>query len=175
MKQDVLQPIDVLVCLKMSMPGSVSKSFKQLEEELCIHSATLHRATKRAQDAGLIKVDRSLNRTVFLNFLRHGIKYAFYVKRGGLTRGIPTAYATAPLDQHMTEAHEIPVWPDVEGYVRGFAVSPLHPNVPEAAKRDRALYELLALVDAIRIGNTREYKLAVEFLEKRLKPEAFNA
>jgi hypothetical protein len=40
--------------------------------------------------------------------------------------------------------------------------------VPEAARQDERLWELLALVDAIRIGNARERSLAVRELKKRL-------
>lgn len=42
--------------------------------------------------------------------------------------------------------------------------------MPEAALRDPTLYELLALLDAIRDGRARERALAEKALEKRLKP-----
>ena len=41
--------------------------------------------------------------------------------------------------------------------------------VPHAALRDPALYELLALVDAIRDGRAREWNLAERVLVRRLK------
>jgi hypothetical protein len=41
--------------------------------------------------------------------------------------------------------------------------------VPHAALRDPALYELLALVDAIRDGRARERNLAERVLVRRLK------
>jgi hypothetical protein len=47
-------------------------------------------------------------------------------------------------------------------------LKPLHPAVPDAARRDNRLWELLALVDAIRIGNARERNLAGRELKKRL-------
>ena len=37
--------------------------------------------------------------------------------------------------------------------------SPLYKNVPTAARRDPKLYELLALVDAIRDGRARDERL----------------
>ena len=49
--------------------------------------------------------------------------------------------------------------PDPMGNSRGLIVEPLHPNVPKAAKKDSYLYELLALVDALRIGGPREVSL----------------
>ena len=60
------------------------------------------------------------------------------------------------------------VWADPEGKVRGEALEPLYPSVPRAARADEALYELLALVDAVRAGRARERELAVAALRKRL-------
>jgi len=48
-------------------------------------------------------------------------------------------------------------------------LEPLYKNVPYAALRDPALYELLALVDAIRDGRARERNLAERDLVRRLK------
>jgi hypothetical protein len=62
-----------------------------------------------------------------------------------------------------------PVWPDPEGSTRGVAFEPLYPTVPQAARRDPALYELLALVDAVRDGRARERKIAEKELVKRLR------
>ena len=60
-------------------------------------------------------------------------------------------------------------WPDPSGPVRGTAFEPLYRNVPEAAKRDSRLYELLALIDAIRDGRARKRKLAEKELVTRLR------
>ena len=60
-----------------------------------------------------------------------------------------------------------PVWPHKDGTVRGVAFFPLYPTVPDAAKNNSALYELLALVDAVRGGSMRERALAIAELDKR--------
>ena len=52
--------------------------------------------------------------------------------------------------------------------MRGLAFAPLYPSVPAAALQDSRLYELLALVDAIRDGRARERKFAAKELESRL-------
>jgi hypothetical protein len=44
--------------------------------------------------------------------------------------------------------------------------------VPQAALEDKRLYELLALVDALRDGRARERELAVKELTKRLEVSA---
>jgi hypothetical protein len=104
------------------------------------------------------------------DFLLHGIQYVFIPERGQLNRGMPTAYASAPLDSYFVEDNEPPpVWPDPEGDVRGESFSPLYKSAPSAAKKDSKLYQLLALVDAIRGGRARERDIAKKELKKRLE------
>ena len=62
-----------------------------------------------------------------------------------------------------------PVWPWPNGDTRGVGLEPLYKSVPRAALRDPALYQLLALVDAIRDGRARERNLAERDLVDRLK------
>ncbi len=50
----------------------------------------------------------------------------------------------------------------------GCEFSPLYKSVPQAARRDAKLYELLALVDAIRAGGGQEREAAVRELQARL-------
>ena len=61
-----------------------------------------------------------------------------------------------------------PVWPDPEGDTRGYEFSPLYKSVPKAASKDRILYELLVIVDAIRDGRAREREIAIKELKARL-------
>jgi hypothetical protein len=92
------------------------------------------------------------------------------VSKGAATRGVPTSYAAKPLKKSIVPGDEPPpVWPFAEGPVRGYAFSPLHKNVPKAALADPQLYELLALVDALRDGKARERELAARELSKRLE------
>ena len=60
-----------------------------------------------------------------------------------------------------------PVWPYKDGSVRGEALHPIYPSVPDAALRNPALHELLALFDAIRGGSFRERALAIKMLDGR--------
>ena len=84
-------------------------------------------------------------------------------------RGMPTAHAAPPLNRHIRESSEPPpVWPTAEGLQRGTEFSPLAKNVPSAARRDKKLYELLALVDAIRDGRAREREIAITELTQRI-------
>ena len=165
----MLQPQDVLVGLKFAASPAQPIGYERLADELGIGLSSAHRSVQRLTKAGLLSPERKVNRAALLEFVLHGVRYAYYVKPGELTRGLPTAYAAPPLAGIIRSGSEIPVWPDPEGTVRGYAVTPLHKSAPEAAKRDPDLYELLALVDAVRIGRVRERKIASELLTERLK------
>ena len=58
---------------------------------------------------------------------------------------------------------------------RGEGLQALHPCVPGAALRDAALYELLALFDALRAGRARERGMAAQRLPLLIDPEAARA
>lgn len=85
---------------------------------------------------------------------------------------MPTGYAALALSELISApAGEPPaVWPDKDGTVRGAPLYPLCPTASRAARRDSALYELLALFEAIRAGSHRERVLAQQFLDQRWMP-----
>jgi len=129
---------------------------------------------KRSIYAGIAYYDRNnniprVNRPIMYNFIIHGLKYVFPASISLMTRGIPTSFASPALREHVeTAGGLIYVWPDPEGKEMGQSIEPLFPSVPFAVRQDRQLYEFLALVDAIRLGNAREVKLAKSQLEKGL-------
>lgn len=172
----ILKPQDVLVMLKLVALGKKSWSYSWLAESLGMSPSQLHSAVQRALSVQLAVKNEEVISPHIRNleeFLVHGLKYAFVPEIGRLTRGIPTAYAAPPLDKHFAESTEPPpVWPTAEGTVRGVSFSPLYKLAPQAAQADLALYELLALVDAIRGGRARERALAIKELGKRLEKYA---
>ena len=86
-----------------------------------------------------------------------------------MVAGVPTAHAAPPLNARIApSADPPPVWPSIAGSVRGMALIPLYPTAPAAALRSPALYENLALFDALRAGNARERALAQKLFEARL-------
>jgi len=167
-----LKPQDILVVLKLVALGQRPWSYAWLAVNLGMSPSQLHSAVRRALAAQLAVKKEDVITPHIRNleeFLVHGLRYVFVAEIGRLTRGIPTAYAAPPLDKHFPESAEPPpVWPDPEGTVRGLAFSPLYKLAPQAARSDPALYELLALVDAIRGGRARERDLAIKELGKRL-------
>jgi hypothetical protein len=52
--------------------------------------------------------------------------------------------------QIVGSGNQPPVWPDPEGEVRGVGFEPRYKVMSKAARKDPVLYELLALVDALR-------------------------
>jgi hypothetical protein len=101
--------------------------------------------------------------------VKHGLKYAFPAKPGAPQRGVATGFAAPMLEgQLLSSGADIHVWPYAEGSKRGSSITPLFRSVPEAALKDERLYELLALVDAIRLGNQREANLAQDRFEERM-------
>jgi hypothetical protein len=166
-----LLPQDVVLVAKLVSYGGMRPSMAQIAADLSLSPSQVHLSLKRLERSRL--VDPQSRRPVLRaveEFLIHGVKYAFPAQRGEATRGMPTAHAARPLNEQIAEADDLPpVWPDPEGGVRGVTLEPLHKSVPKAAKKDPALHELLALVDALRDGRARERQLAERQLSARLR------
>jgi hypothetical protein len=123
-------------------------------------------ALERLRISGLLASDkRKPNSASILEFLIHGLKYVFPAQLGTISRGIPTAHSGAKLSQKIVSDTNY-VWASEEGTIKGIMVSPLYDSVPYAAIRDPKLHNLLALIDAIRIGRAREKNMAIKELEK---------
>jgi len=169
----VLKPQDLLVVLKLWVGRERPWTYPLLAQELGVSLSEVHGAVKRAAQAGFLLepgLAQAPNPLALREFLVHGAKFAFPAERGGMTRGIPTAHAAPPLKAEiLTDDEPPPVWPHPEGTERGAAFEPLYPAAPMAALRDPVLYEMLALLDAIRGGRARERQRAITLLEERLK------
>jgi hypothetical protein len=182
-----LHPQDVAVVLKMVANRDTGKrwTYADLSKDLFMSVSQVFRSVDRAEAARLLnpptvppppgsgeevpRVGMWPNNKNLKEFLIHGVKYAFPVERAGSTRGVPTAEAAPPLKRHFRQDFPLPpVWPYAEGSVRGIEFSPLYKNAPQAALRDSKLYELLALVDAIREGRAREREMAIRELSARI-------
>ena len=161
---------DVVVLAKLVSYGGGRPPIAQVAGDLGLSPSQVHASLKRLGRSRLIdgQTGRPLLKAVE-EFLIHGVKYAFPVQRGEATRGIPTASAAPPLNVHITENDLPPVWPEADGDLRGVTLEPLHKAAPKAARRDPALYELLALIDALRDGRVRERQQAEKELSVRLR------
>jgi len=169
----ILKPQDVVILLKLVAWGPQPWTYQRLAVELSISQSEAHAGVRRAVAARLMSdAATAAGRPIIPaleEFLLHGVRYAYPPERGELTRGMPTGYAAPPLNSVIVQPNEPPpVWPYAEGTVRGYSFAPLYPTVPAAASRDPKLYELLALVDAMRDGRARERNLAAKELASRL-------
>lgn len=170
----ILKPQDVLVGLSMCCRKARNDTYAEKAEKLGMSASEVHAAEKRLCEARLVDVDtREIRRGPMLEFLVHGVPYAFATSPKEWTRGVPTAWAAPVLSSKIALSDQpSPIWPDPEGMVQGVAVQPLYRSVVQAVKKDSELYDLLSLVDALRIGRVREKKIAEEEIRNRLKQYA---
>ena len=149
-------------------------SARGLAAVLGISKSEVNASINRSVDVGLAIYDRitnhpKANKKAILDFIVSGIKYVFPAKPAEMIRGIPTSFSAPVLKDELKSAGEYKyVWPDVNGHEKGQSVKPLFKSVPLAVKQDQRLYEYLALIDAIRLGNPREENLAIRILEEKL-------
>jgi hypothetical protein len=168
-----LKPQDLLVLLKRAANPDRAWTYATLGEALELSASQVHRSVQRVIDAGMAisrgRGDWDVVPEALVEFAVHGVKYAFPARLGAVRRGIPTSFGASPLSAQISAAPgEAPVWPHPRGQLRGPALPPLHRGAPEAALADPALYEFLALLDALRVGRSRERSLAQKILSERL-------
>ena len=168
-----LKPQDIVVALKLCTYPNERPPFSVLANELSLSPSEVHAAFGRLRASRLLHgpgLKDQLNISALEEFLIHGLKYVFPAEHGDVTRGIPTSYAAEPLKSEIAMSNDFPpVWPWPEGDTRGIGLEPLYRKVPRAALRDPGLYQLLALVDAIREGRARERTIAEQELRHRLR------
>lgn len=167
-KHSGLRPQDIVILLKIIAFGKKDWMMKDLASELGISPSEVSESLNRSMISGLIDASKkNVFRKSLLEFLKYGFKYVFPQRPGAYSRGIATAHSASPLKNHF-KSEEHFVWPDANGDLRGLTIEPLYSGVVQAALKDAELYELLSLVDAIRVGKVREQQMAMEMLEKKL-------
>ncbi len=172
-RQWALKPQDLAVAFKLVALQGDQPSYAALAKQLRLSPFEAHAAVQRLMAARLaVERDGAVRPSMaaLRTFVISGAPYAYPPVRGEATIGFPTAHAVAPLKGRVHASDSsIPVWPHPDGSVRGEALLPLYEKLPLAAGNDPKLYELLALFDALRIGQARERELARKMLEERLQ------
>lgn len=167
-QQPTMSPLDVVVLLKLISLNDQPWNQKPLAEALFMSQSEISKSVARSRYAGLLDPSgKKVRKLALLDFLKSGIAYVFPQQPGAVVRGIPTAHSAAPLNQ-VIQSNEPYVWPSAKGTVRGQSIVPLYPSVVDAIQHDSQLHELLALVDALRVGRAREKELALAELQKRI-------
>ena len=168
LQQQIISPQDIVVLLKIITYGKEPWYQVPLAEELFISQAEVSRSLARSKFAGLLDpASKHVFKLALMEFLQYGIRYVFPQRPGAIVRGIPTAHSAMPLKE-VIQSEENYVWPSGKGTMRGQSIIPLYPSVVDAVRADPKLYELLALVDTLRVGRAREKKLAIELLTERV-------
>lgn len=171
-----------LVCLQQESQSGSSiacnladqYSVRALGAGLDVSKTEVSTSIRRSIDIGMAIKDRKsgypkANKKALLEFVVYGLKYVFPAKPAEIVRGVPTAFSAPVLkDKLLSLGDYLYVWPYAEGCEKGQSIQPLFKSVPKTALKDDCLYEYLALVDAIRLGNAREANLAAEMLKEKL-------
>jgi len=141
----------------------------EMADCLKISQSEISKAMNRNVIAGLVSPDKTrVNKLALREFLIYGIKYVFPPQPGHSARGIATAHSAPPVKEHISEGGEHYVWTYYKGTKRGNTIVPLYANIPKIVGNQPDLYELLTIIDTLRIGKRREIEIAINELDKRL-------
>lgn len=137
---------------------------QDLVQSLRISLSEVSESLDRSMFSGLLdNSKKKVNRQGLNNLLIYGIQYIFPVQPGALVRGIPTAHSFSKFRKEFNSNIQY-VWQDDEGTDIGQEIEPFYKKQVFAIKQDHTMYEVLALIDLLRIGKKRE----VEFATKKL-------
>lgn len=163
-----MKPQDVVVLLKLILEEGNPWTQISIAKALLMSQSEVSESLARSGYARLLyEKGRKVARQPFVDLLQYGIALVFPQQPGNVVRGIPTAHSAAPLNK-LIQSDDNYVWPYAKGNVRGHAIQPLYHSVLPLIENDIELYEMLALVDALRVGKAREKSLAVDLLKKKI-------
>ena len=172
-RQPTLRPQDLLVALRVFTLGGGISTLADIALPLHVSVSEVHGALRRLTEARLFNpATRNAHAANLYEFIVHGVRYWLPPVVGPLGRGLATAGFGPPLKTLLADvapgSASSFVWPLADGREMGQQLRPFFPTVPMAAAADPALHELLALVEAFRVGSARERKLGTQELGRRL-------
>ena len=170
-----LKEQNLIVLLKKLTPQGKVLSANRLAVSLGMSASTVSECLERCKKAQLVDRNKKRVNTLALQeFLVHGIQYIFPAEAGRVGRGIPTYISASPIKEQISNSSESYVWHDVKGSARGQQIQPLYSTIPQAVKEDNELYQLLVIVDTLRMGRVREREIAIAELTKHINGYAEN-
>ncbi len=170
----MLQPKDLVatLVLGLSRPKDGHLSIAALAGLLNRQASPVHKSLQQSVEARLVSrsgatsnasVMYTARREAVREFVQHGVRYVYACRLLPRVRGIATAWSAPPLCDHINStAATLVVWPDSSGDARGEGIEPLHASALFAARRNPVVYAAFALIDAIRVGQARERRIATE-------------
>jgi len=169
-KHNGMRPQDIVVLMQIIAQGDIEWRNIDIANSIRLSPSEVSEALNRCKVAGLIDLKkRVVNVNSFIEFIIYGLKYVFPAEPGAVVKGIPTAHSASPIKEHITAGMDVYVWPYAKGSHRGQAIEPLYKTLPQIVQDSKLFYELLVIVDAIRVGRVREVTIAIDELNKRLK------
>jgi len=167
-KHNGMRPQDIVILLKIIAINNNNWQLKNLATLLHLSASEVSESLNRSRVAGLIDYKKEkIKRQSLMEFIEHGLHYVFPQAPGTIVNGIPTAHSHPFMKQYF-DSELMYVWNDFKGKEKGLAIEPLYPKQVDAIKHDEVLYKMLALVDVIRVGKTREIAVAVKELNKMI-------
>lgn len=168
----MLRPSDIASLLYLRIHPA--DSYGAMAERLGISKSTAHGGVQRLVRNRLAHASDRAMATVAdgptLDFLSFGVPYAFAPDTVPDARGVLTGLRALDGDHASAMSGALPiVWPSRLGDARGVGVAPLVPAAPDLPHREPQLYRLLAIVDALRIGDAREREVARQLLRDEFK------
>lgn len=160
-----MRPHDIVILLKIICMDQGWLN-KHIAWSLRISPSEVSESLNRSRIAGLLSPDKKkVMKSAFLSFIQFGLRYVFPAEPGAIVRGMPTGHS-APILKDFFVSAEPYVWPSPSGRAKGQTIDPLYPNQVAAAQEDSYLYDMLALIDAIRVGRVREVEKATDLLKE---------
>jgi hypothetical protein len=169
-----MKKVDVYVLVSVVVSLNKRPKLEQLSELAGLSVSVIHRSLKQLKKSKLLVELMSGDEPNFRNieeFLLCGFPYVFPEEKGSLVRGFATGIDGTSLKNQFAESEYPVVWAHHEGNAKGFEIEPLHKAIPELValgKMNSGLYELLSLLDVLRIGQKREVEAAKNHIRKML-------
>ena len=168
-----MKEVDVYVLLSFLVKKNSKETIRDWQNRSGISKAVLGRSMKFLRQAKLVAENEPIYRNIE-EFLIHGFSYVFPIEKGRVTRGFISGIDATKLKSDFVDNEYPIVWAHPEGNVKGFSVPPLHKAIPEMIaknKLEQNVYEMLALLDVLRVGQRREIEAAKKRLKELLNDE----
>lgn len=172
----MLKPQDIVIAVKLCALKEREWKYSTVAHDIHMSQSEVHSGVKRLKKCGLLtefsmsvggnsETQTLPDKENILEFLEHGIRYVFPAEKREPVNGLPTSYGLGHLFKGYEGEAFIPVWEYPAADYFGFGIKPLYKTLPLACIDDFELYELMALVDAVRDQD----KLLREFAISKLK------
>ena len=172
LKAESLKPQDILTACKLyayeARGGELT--YSGLGRDVGLSPSEAHASVERCRRAALFTPSNVVVRRNLRELLVAGVPLVYYPTRGGIACGMLTSIHAPSLVGRIAPSAPalVPVvWPG-SGRDRGESLSPVYKAVPQACAADDVLYEVMALVDVVRVGTPSERSAAVDIIDKLL-------